>query len=290
MTVFLLLMSYSFTLTLFLSHQPSLVHIFFQMFVLFMLTVPLITMRLLAEERKLRTIEVLLTSPVTELDIVLAKFVASMSLIVILLMLSGSYAVVLAIYGDPDWGPIYSGYLGLLLLGAALVGVGLLASALTANQMIAALVSLSLFLLLWIIDSFGYLLPSPFDALAVNLSLSVHFKPFAVGSVYLSDVGFFLSVTLLTLFLSVRALARRVRVAMERRGSRILVMVALSLAALALGALGSANWWGERVSNSLLFAAWCIALLVLFVLGMGLPLRLRGGRELRHRRVAQVGG
>jgi len=209
MTVFLLLMSYSFTLTLFLSHQPSLVHIFFQMFVLFMLTVPLITMRLLAEERKLRTIEVLLTSPVTELDIVLAKFVASMSLIVILLMLSGSYAVVLAIYGDPDWGPIYSGYLGLLLLGAALVGVGLLASALTANQMIAALVSLSLFLLLWIIDSFGYLLPSPFDALAVNLSLSVHFKPFAVGSVYLSDVGFFLSVTLLTLFLSVRALARR---------------------------------------------------------------------------------
>jgi ABC-2 type transport system permease protein len=209
MTVFLLLMSYSFTLTLFLSHQPSLVHIFFQMFVLFMLTVPLITMRLLAEERKLRTIEVLLTSPVTELDIVLAKFVASMSLIVILLMLSGSYAVVLAIYGDPDWGPIYSGYLGLLLLGAALVGVGLLASALTSNQMIAALVSLSLFLLLWIIDSFGYLLPSPFDALAVNLSLSVHFKPFAVGSVYLSDVGFFLSVTLLTLFLSVRALARR---------------------------------------------------------------------------------
>ena len=209
MTVFLLLMSYSFTLTLFLSHQPSLVHIFFQMFVLFMLTVPLITMRLLAEERKLRTIEVLLTSPVTELDIVLAKFVASMSLIVILLMLSGSYAVVLAIYGDPDWGPIYSGYLGLLLLDAALVGVGLLASALTANQMIAALVSLSLFLLLWIIDSFGYLLPSPFDALAVNLSLSVHFKPFAVGSVYLSDVGFFLSVTLLTLFLSVRALARR---------------------------------------------------------------------------------
>jgi len=209
MTVFLLLMSYSFTLTLFLSHQPSLVHIFFQMFVLFMLTVPLVTMRLLAEERKLRTIEVLLTSPVTELDIVLAKFVASMSLIVILLMLSGSYAVVLAIYGDPDWGPIYSGYLGLLLLGAALVGVGLLASALTANQMIAALVSLSLFLLLWIIDSFGYLLPSPFDALAVNLSLSVHFKPFAVGSVYLSDVGFFLSVTLLTLFLSVRALARR---------------------------------------------------------------------------------
>jgi len=209
MTAFLLIMGYSFTLTLFISHQPSLVHIFFQMFVLFMLTTPLITMRLLAEERKLRTLEVLLTAPVSEFEIVLAKFVASMSLIVVMLLLSGSYAVVLSVFGDPDLGPIYSGYLGLLLFGSAVVGVGLLASALTSNQIIAALASLSLFLLLWIIDNFGYLLPSPFDAFVVNLSLSVHFRSFATGSVYLSDVGFFLSISLLTLLLSVRALARR---------------------------------------------------------------------------------
>jgi len=209
MTVFLLIMGYSFTLTLFISHQPSMVHVFFQMFVLFMLTAPLITMRLLAEERKLRTLEVLLTSPVSEAAIVLAKFTASMSLIVMLLLLSGSYPMVLAYFGDPDFGPIYSGYLGLLLFGSALVGTGLLASALTANQVIAALISLSVFLILWIIDNFGWLLPSPADTLVVNLSLAVHFRPFAVGSVYLSDVGFFLSVTLMTLFLTVRALARR---------------------------------------------------------------------------------
>jgi ABC-2 type transport system permease protein len=207
MTVFLLIMGYSFTLTLFMTHQPSLVHIFFQMFVLFMLTVPLITMRLIAEERKLRTIEILLTSPLSEIEIVLAKFAASMSLMVLMLVLSGAYAVVLGLFGDPDLGPIYSGYLGLLLFASALVGTGLLASALTANQVVAAIVSLSVFLLLWIIDNFGYLLPNPFDALVVNLSLSVHFRPFAVGSLYLSDVGFFLSVTLLTLLLSVRALA-----------------------------------------------------------------------------------
>jgi ABC-2 type transport system permease protein len=209
MTVFLLIMGYSFTLTLFISHQPSMVHVFFQMFVLFMLTAPLITMRLLAEERKLRTLEVLLTSPVSEAAIVLAKFTASMSLIVMLLLLSGSYPVVLAYFGDPDFGPIYSGYLGLLLFGSVLVGTGLLASALTTNQVIAALISLSVFLILWIIDNFGWLLPSPADTLVVNLSLAVHFRPFAVGSVYLSDVGFFLSVTLLTLLLTVRALARR---------------------------------------------------------------------------------
>jgi ABC-2 type transport system permease protein len=185
------------------------VHVFFQIFVLFMLTAPLITMRLLAEERKLRTMEVLLTSPVSEVAIVLAKYVASMSLIVVMLLLSSSYAAALVWFGDPDFGPIYSGYLGLLLFGSALVGTGLLASALTSNQVIAALISLSVFLLLWIIDNFGWLLPTPADTLVVNLSLAVHFRPFAIGSIYLSDIGFFLSVTLLTLLLTVRALARR---------------------------------------------------------------------------------
>ena len=123
-------------------------------------------MRLLAEERKLRTLEVLLTSPVSEVAIVLAKFVASMSLIVVMLLLSGCYAAALACFGDPDFGPIYSGYLGLLSVwfGAGR-RPGLLASALTANQVIAALISLSIFLLLWIIDNFGWLLPSPADTL-----------------------------------------------------------------------------------------------------------------------------
>lgn len=207
--VFLLLMGYSFTLALFMGHTPALTHLFFQMFVLFLLTVPIVTMRLIAEERKLRTVEILLTSSANEVQIVLAKFAASMSLLILMLTLSGSYAIVLGMYGHPDWGPILSGYLGLLLLGAALVGFGLLTSALTTNQIIAALLSLSVFLLLWIIDDFGYLLPDPFDTLVVNLSLSVHFKPFATGSMYFSDVAFYLSATLLTLFLSVRALAWR---------------------------------------------------------------------------------
>jgi ABC-2 type transport system permease protein len=135
--------------------------------------------------------------------------VASMSIIVLMLILSGAYTVVLAIYGDPDWGPIFSGYFGLVLLAAALVGVGLLTSSLTNNQIIAALLSLSAFLLLWIIDEYGYLLPDPFDSLVVNMSLSVHFKPFATGSMYLSDVAFYLSAAMLSLFLSVRALAWR---------------------------------------------------------------------------------
>lgn len=206
---FLLIMGYSFTLMLFVAHATTLVPLFFQMFVLFLLTAPIITMRLLAEERKLRTLEVLLTAPVSETQVVLAKFAASMSLLLLMLVLSLAYPIVLALYGDPDWGPIYSGYLGLVLLSAALVGTGLLASALATNQIIAALLSLSAFLLLWIIDDFGYLLPEPFDTLVVNLSLSGHFKPFATGSLYLSDAAFYISAALLSLLLSIRALAWR---------------------------------------------------------------------------------
>jgi len=208
-SVYLVIMGYTFTLTLFISHAPTLVHLFFQIYVLFLLTVPIITMRLVAEERRLRTIEILLTAPVSEPAVVFAKYLASLSLVVLMLVLSGAYAIALGILGQPDWGPIYSGYLGLLLLGAALVAVGLFTSSLVSNQVIAALLSLSLFLLLWIIDHFGWMLPDPFDSFVVNLSLLVHFTPFATGSLFLSDAGFFISVALLGLFLSVRALARR---------------------------------------------------------------------------------
>lgn len=207
--VLLLLMGYVFTTILFLNKVATLAHIFFQMSTLFLLMVPVITMRLVAEERKTGTLEVLLTAPVREIEIVLAKFAASMILIVAMLGLSAGYAVVLAIYGNPDWGPIYTGYLGLLLFAGALVAVGLLISSLTSNQIVAAVVSLGIFFLLWMIDSLGYLLPDPFDTVSVNLSLLAHFTPFALGSVFLSDVGFFLSVILVGLFLSVRALARR---------------------------------------------------------------------------------
>ncbi len=209
LTAFLVIMGYSFSLTLFLTHTPSLVHVFFQIYVLFLLTVPVITMRTLAEERRQRTLELLLTAPVTEAQVVAAKYLASLGLIALMLALSSVYALLLGLFGAPEWGPIVSGYVGLVLLGAGLVGVGVFTSALAANQVVAALVSLSLFLLFWIIDQFGYLLPDPYNALVTNLSLSVHFKPFATGSVYLSDAGFFITMALLGNVLAVRALARR---------------------------------------------------------------------------------
>ncbi|MGH8069151.1 MAG: ABC transporter permease [Candidatus Entotheonellia bacterium] len=207
--VFLLLMGYSFTAFLFLNKTSTLVHLFFQAAVLFLLIVPVLTMRQFAEERKTGTLELLLTAPVREIDIVLAKFLASMAVNASMLALTLTYAGVLQAYGTPDWGPIYSGYLGLVLFTATLVALGLTVSALTANQIVAAVVSLGLFLVLWMIDTLGSLLPYPFDNMVQSVSLLAHFTPFATGAMYLSDVGFFVSLILLGLFLSVRALARR---------------------------------------------------------------------------------
>ncbi len=208
-TVFLLLLGYTFTAVLFLNKNGSLVHIFFQTSVLFLLIVPILTMRLFAEERRQGTLELLLTAPIREIEIVLAKFVATLAIVALMLALTSSYSIVLGLFGDPDWGPIYSGYLGLLLLGGALIAVGLVVSGLTSNQIVAAVVSLGLFLLLWMVDSMAYLLPSPFDTIVMGFSLLGHFRPFATGALYLSDVGFFLSVIATGLFLSVRSLARR---------------------------------------------------------------------------------
>jgi ABC-2 type transport system permease protein len=166
-------------------------------------------MRQFAEERRSGTLQLLLTSPLREIDIVVAKFIACMVVLLAMTSLTLVYAAVLAAYGDPDWGPIYSGYIGLVLLGAALVSIGLMISALTANQIVAAVVSLGLFGILWSIDALASLLPMPFENWMLGLSVLAHFTPFAVGAMYLSDIGFFLSVILLGLFLTVRALARR---------------------------------------------------------------------------------
>ncbi len=96
-----------------------------------------------------------------------------------------------------------------MLLAAALTAIGLLVSGLVSNQIVAAVVAMGVGILLWMIDTLGYLLPDPLDTIFTHLSLVAHFSPFATGALFLSDVGFFLTIVLVGLFLSVRALARR---------------------------------------------------------------------------------
>jgi ABC-2 type transport system permease protein len=208
-TVFLLVLGYTFSLTLFATKVANLNYIFHQIYVLSILLVPVLTMRAFAEERRTGTLELLLTAPVPELAIVLAKFFAALSLMLLIFAFSLAYAVVLGLYGDPDWGPIYAGYLAIVLHAALLIAIGLLASSLTENQVVAAALSLGAFLMLWFADSAAYLLPRPLELFVLNLSLIGHFKPAVSGEVFLSDVGYFVTISLLALFLTTWRLSER---------------------------------------------------------------------------------
>lgn len=207
--VFLLVLGYTFALTLFATKVANLNYIFHQMYVLSILITPVLTMRAFAEERRNDTLELLLTAPVGEVWIVLAKFLATYAVMLAIYALAGVYALVLGWVGDPDWGPILIGYLAMALLAALLVAVGVLASSLTENQVIAAALSLGTFLMLWFADSIAPMLPSGMESLAVNLSLIGHFKPLATGSVFVSDAMYFITAAMAALWLAARRLADR---------------------------------------------------------------------------------
>ena len=207
--VFLLVLGYTFSLTLFATKVANLVYIFHQMYVLTILLVPALTMRAFAEERRNDTLELLLTAPVGEVWIVLAKFLSVFALVLGMYLGALAYAFILEAHGVPDWGPIASGYLAIVCHAALIVSIGLLMSSLTENQVVAAALTLGAALMLWFADSVAYLLPPPFDVLALNLSLIGHFRPMVTGSVFVSDICYFVSLALLALFLATRRLAER---------------------------------------------------------------------------------
>ncbi len=207
--VFLLVLGYTFSLTLFNTKVANLQYIFHQMYVLSILLLPALTMRAFAEERRNETLELLLTAPVAEFSIVLAKFLATYLLVLGIYCGAIVYAVILAIHGEPDVGPMVSGYLALASLAAALVSVGILISCYTENQVIAAAFSIGIFLMLWFVDSVSVVLPGWSQGFVLNLSLIGHFKPIATGSVFASDIGYFLSITVFALWLATRRLQER---------------------------------------------------------------------------------
>lgn len=166
--------------------------------IVLLLMIPVITMRLIAEERKNSTIELLFTSPVRILYIILGKFLASLYLFVIMIVLSAIYMVVLKVYGNPDLGPLLSGYLGLFLLGASFLSIGLFASSLTENQIVAALISFGLLLVFWIIGAVS----DAESSILGYLSIINHFDNFSKGVIELKDVVYYLSFIFFGIFLT----------------------------------------------------------------------------------------
>ena len=170
-----------------------------------LIILPILTMRLFAEERKLRTFEFLMTSPIGLNEIVTGKFMSVFIVFLGLLGLTGSIPLVLTLFSDFDWYPVLTGYLGLALLGALFLSIGLLASALTENQIVAAFVSFGLLLVLWLMAGFGSLLGDTTVGQTVSyLSFMEHYDHLVRGLVDTTDLVYFFSAILLMLFLTHR--------------------------------------------------------------------------------------
>jgi ABC-2 type transport system permease protein len=166
--------------------------------IILLLMMPLITMRLIAEERRNFTAELLFTSPVRVFHIILGKFLASFCFFVVMVLISAVYVIVLMAYGNPDLGPLLSGYLGLFLLGGSFLSVGLFSSSLTENQIVAAVISFGILLVFWIIGASS----DARDSILGYLSIINHLDNFTKGVIELRDIVYYLSFIFLGLFLT----------------------------------------------------------------------------------------
>ena len=207
--VFLLIAGYLFSLILIQSQQATMEGLFFNIMVVLIFVVPLLTMRLLADEQKTGTLEILLTAPVRDWEVVLGKYLAAMGMFGVMLACTLYFPFILwRVGGTPDWGPILTGYLGLILLTSAMMAIGTLTSAVTENQIVAAVLGFGILLLLWLIDAAGNIATGSASVLTY-LSLPTHYNDFARGAINLEDVVYYLSVTIAALFIATRMLETR---------------------------------------------------------------------------------
>jgi ABC-2 type transport system permease protein len=206
---FLAVMGFFFSLIVYITREAYLGNVFANMAVVLLFVCPALTMRLLAEEQRSGTIELLLTLPVRDWQVVLGKFLASMAVYGVMLALTLYYPLLLMRLANPDHGPILSTYLGQLLLGGSFLSIGVFASALSRNQAVAALLGFGTMIILWLVDVAGSLFGSPVSDFVTYLSLSGHYYDFLRGVIDTKDVVYHLSVMAAFLFLSVQALQLR---------------------------------------------------------------------------------
>lgn len=185
--------------------------VFGNLFTVVMLILPILTMRLFSEEKRQKTDQLLLTSPVSLTGIVLGKFFAALLMYALSLLITLVFAVVIAFQVTPDWSVILGNYLGLLLLGGLVIAIGLLISSLTESQLIAALGTLAVSLVLMLIDSLASVFSNlPFVVAIVDfLSVSTRYAAFTSGILAYNNVIYFLSMQALFVFLTVRVLDRK---------------------------------------------------------------------------------
>ncbi|OLB12456.1 MAG: ABC transporter permease [Candidatus Rokubacteria bacterium 13_2_20CM_2_64_8] len=177
--------------------------------VILLLLMPLVTMRLFAEERRSGTIELLLTYPVRDGAVLIGKYLAGLTLYAIMLALTLFYPLLVAYFARVEWGPLATGYLGLLLMGATFLGVGIFASSLTENQIVASIITFGVLLIFWVIGWSSDYLGGTWGRVLSHLSLIEHFDSFAKGVLDTRDVLYYVDFTIVALFLTLRSLEAR---------------------------------------------------------------------------------
>ncbi len=209
--LFLVAMGYLFSIILISSQEASMRGTFSNMIFVLLLIAPALTMKLLADEQRMGTIELLLTAPIRDWQVVVGKFLGS--LILYTVMLLGPtlyYVIILKIFGSPDLGPLVTGYIGVFLLGASFLAIGVFTSSLTQNQVIAYFAGLVILLLLWLADAGSTI--SGMGQISNVLSyvaVTQHYSDLFRGIIDTTDIVYSLSVIVIALFLATQVLQTR---------------------------------------------------------------------------------
>jgi ABC-2 type transport system permease protein len=168
--------------------------------------IPLISMRLFAEEKRTGTIELLMTSPLSDWQIILGKWLGAMAMYLCVLAISALNVGLLFFWGAPDWRPILTGYLGLILQGGTVLAIGTFISSTTRNQTIAGAATFAICLLLWVLSWVSSYNDAGWAAAIAYCSILTHFEPFSKGIIDTKDVVFYVSAIFLGLFMTARSL------------------------------------------------------------------------------------
>jgi ABC-2 type transport system permease protein len=207
--VYLAILGWFFTSNLFLANQSSLRIVFEMTPFLLLFFAPAMTMRLISEEKKSGTLELLATKPIREYEIIAGKFLAAWALFLFTLLPTLCYYISIAVLGDLDTGAVVGGYLGLAFVGAVFIAVSVFGSAITENQVVAFVVSLFIVFALFMLDKMLVYLPGSLASILEYLSIDYHFSNIARGVIDTRDVVYYLSAVGISLLLGTVVLQRR---------------------------------------------------------------------------------
>ena len=198
--IFLLVTGWFFFATFFLFGQANLRNFFSLLPIIFSFVIPAITMRLVSEELNIGSYEILMTMPVTFSGVVVGKFMAALAFVVAMLIPTAAYPITVTLLGQLDWGPVLGGYIGAVLLGGAFCAIGLFASSLTRNQIIAFIIGMAICFTLTLIDKMLFFLPRSLLGVLAYLGADFHFQNISKGIIDSRDVIYFVSVGFIGLY------------------------------------------------------------------------------------------